>query len=99
MSIALVPLAFPPEFAPFGFVGETIKAPVPFGHKTKAESVWLWLFAMVTLFCVVVVASSIMYGIAAFLATFSLLTGVLQPLMLGLLIVFCCILFEWATND
>ena len=42
---------------------------------------------------------AIMYGIAAFLATFSLLTGVLQPLMLGLLIVFCCILFEWATND
>jgi len=42
---------------------------------------------------------AIMYGIAAVLAATSLITGVLQPLMLGLLIVFCCILFEWATND
>ena len=42
---------------------------------------------------------ALMYGIAAGLAVTSLVTGILQPLMLGLLIVFCCILFEWATND
>ena len=42
---------------------------------------------------------AMMYVIAAFLAILSFITGILQPLVLGLLIVFCCILFEWATND
>jgi hypothetical protein len=42
---------------------------------------------------------AMMYGIAAFLGILSFITGILQPLVLGLLIVFCCILFEWATND
>jgi hypothetical protein len=42
---------------------------------------------------------AMMYGIAVLLAILSFITGILQPLVLGLLIVFCCILFEWATND
>jgi hypothetical protein len=38
------------------------------------------------------------YGLITFLAVVSLMTGLLQPLMLALLGAFCMILIEWANK-
>jgi len=38
------------------------------------------------------------YGIIVFLATVSLMTGLLQPLMLALLGAFLLVLIEWANK-